>query len=221
MAHILVADDDRDLRELLEEALRRDGHQVKALAGGSLVDEALCRWADCMLLDVMMPDENGFDTCKRVRALTDCPIVFLTAKTGEEAVVRGLGLGADDYLEKPFRIAELRARVNAHLRRQNRPAARRLARGRFQFDLAGRALYADEAPVGLTRGEYALCEQLAARPGQVYSKEQLYQAAFGYEGEADPAAVAEHIKNIRAKLRPFGEPIETVWGVGYKWKSEE
>lgn len=220
MANILVVDDDADLRALLKTALERDGHRVAALACGTAVTAENCAWAHCILLDVMMPGEDGFDTCRRIRTLADCPILFLTAKTGETDVVQGLALGGDDYLAKPFRIAELRARVNAHLRRQSRAPARRLARGAFQFDLAGRAAYAGEVLLPLTRGEYAICEYLAGRPGQVFSKEQIYEAVFGYDGEAEAAAITEHIKNIRAKLRPYGQPIETVWGVGYKWKIE-
>ena len=117
MAHILVVDDDGDLRALLKTALERDGHQVSLLDRGGAVSEAHCRWADCILLDVMMPGEDGFATCRRIRALAACPILFLTAKTEEADVLTGLGLGGDDYLSKPFRIAELRARVAAHLRR--------------------------------------------------------------------------------------------------------
>ena len=104
MAHILVVDDDADLRQLLLTALERDGHQVTALDRGSAVTEAHCRWAHCILLDVMMPGEDGFATCQRVRALADCPILFLTAKTEEADVIQGLGLGGDDYLTKPFRL---------------------------------------------------------------------------------------------------------------------
>ena len=209
MAHILVVDDDRDLCALLRTALERDGHQVSTRLSGDQVDEAACRWADCILLDVMMPGEDGFATCRRVRGLADCPILFLTAKTGEADVLTGLGLGGDDYLTKPFRVAELRARVAAHLRR-----------GGLDFDLGERAVFCQDAPIKLTRSEYAICEHLAMRPGQTFSKEQLYEAAFGYDGTADASAVTEHIKNIRAKLRPAGiNPIETVWGVGYKWKS--
>ena len=120
MAHILVVDDDGDLRALLKTALERDGHQVSLLDRGGAVSEAHCRWADCILLDVMMPGEDGFATCRRIRALAACPILFLTAKTEEADVLTGLGLGGDDYLSKPFRIAELRARVAAHLRRESR-----------------------------------------------------------------------------------------------------
>ena len=220
MAHILAVDDDADLRALLKTALERDGHQVTALPGGAAVTAEHCRWADCILLDVMMPGENGFATCRRVRDLADCPILFLTAKNEEADVLTGLGLGGDDYLTKPFRVAELRARVAAHLRREGRTPRTRLRRGGLDFDLGERAVYAGETPVRLTRGEYAICAHLATHPGQTFTKEQLYEAVFGFDGTGEDSAVTEHIKNIRAKLRAVGEsPIETVWGVGYKWKN--
>ena len=221
MAHILVVDDDGDLCALLKAALERDGHQVSACRDGRRVDEAACRWADCILLDVMMPGEDGFALCRRIRDLADCPILFLTARTGETDVLTGLGVGGDDYLTKPFRIAELRARVAAHLRRQQRAPHSLLRRGGLDFDLRQRAVLWQGQPLRLTKSEYAICEHLAMHPGQTFSKEQLYEAAFGFDGTADAAAVTEHIKNIRAKLRAAqADPIETVWGVGYKWKSE-
>ena len=220
MAHILAVDDDADLRALLKTALERDGHQVTALPGGAAVTAEHCRWADCILLDVMMPGEDGFATCRRVRSLADCPILFLTAKNEEADVLTGLGLGGDDYLTTPFRVAELRARVAAHLRREGRTPRTRLRRGGLDFDLGERAVYAGETPVRLTRGEYAICAHLATHPGQTFTKEQLYEAVFGFDGTGEDSAVTEHIKNIRAKLRAVGEnPIETVWGVGYKWKN--
>ena len=212
MAHILVVDDDGDLCALLKTALERDGHQVSACRDGRRVDEAACRWADCILLDVMMPGEDGFALCRRIRDLADCPILFLTAKTQEADVLTGLGVGGDDYLTKPFRIAELRARVAAHLRRQQRAPHSLLRRGGLDFDLRQRAVLWQGQPLRLTKSEYAICEHLAMHPGQTFSKEQLYEAAFGFDGTADAAAVTEHIKNIRAKLRAAqADPIETVW----------
>ena len=222
MAHILAVDDDADLCALLRTALERDGHTVQLLRRGADVTGQHCAWADCILLDVMMPGEDGFATCRRIRSLADCPILFLTARTAEEDILRGLGLGGDDYLAKPFRIAELRARVNAHLRRQNRPPAHRICRGGVTFDLAAGAAFAGEAPLRLTRAEYAICEHLALHAGRTFSKEQIYEAVFGFDGAADDSAITEHVKNIRAKLRAFGlQPIETVWGIGYRWKSRE
>ena len=222
MANILAVDDDRDLCTLLKTALERDGHTVETRCTGADVTAALCRWADCILLDIMMPGEDGFATCARIRALAGCPILFLTARAEETDVLRGLGLGGDDYLTKPFRVAELRARVAAHLRREARVPTRRVRRGAFDFDLASKTLYHGDAALPLTKSEYAICEYLATHAGQVFSKEQIYEAVFGYDGCADDSAVTEHVKNIRAKLKAAGgAPIETVWGIGYKWKNEE
>ena len=170
----------------------------------------------------MMPGEDGFTLCERIRRDAECPILFLTARTGEADVVTGLGAGADDYLVKPFRVAELRARVNAHLRREGRTPVRRLVRGDVAFDLGGREAYCCGKAVHLTRGEFEICALLAKHPGQVFSKEQIYEAVFGYDGEADESAITEHVKNIRAKLCAAELcPIETVWGVGYRWRRDE
>ena len=221
MANILAIDDDADVRDLLKKALERDGHIVKTLRAGSDVTAEHVRWADCMLLDVMMPGEDGFATCQRIRSAADCPILFLTARTEEADIIRGLGLGGDDYLMKPFRVTELRARVNAHPRRERRTPHSRIRKGKLDFDLKERTVFCDEIPVKLTRSEYAICEHLAIHAGQIFSKEQIYEAVFGFDGTADDSAITEHIKNIRAKLRAVGcGPIETVWGVGYKWKRE-
>ena len=221
MAHIIAADDDADLRTLLKTALERDGHQVTVLSCGGELTEKHCRWADCILLDVMMPGGDGFETCRRIRELADCPILFLTAKTDEADVITGLGLGGDDYLTKPFRLAELRARVNAHLRRQSRTPRSCLRRGELDFDLTGQTVSCRGQAVRLTKSEFVICQHLALRPGQTFTKEQLYAAVFGFDGTGDDSAITEHIKNIRAKLRTVGqEPVETVWGVGYKWKKD-
>ena len=211
--------------ELLKTALERDGHAVEIRTSGVTVTESLCRWADCILLDVMMPGEDGFATCRRIRAITQAPILFLTARTDEQSVLTGLGIGADDYLTKPFRVAELRARVAAHLRRQNRAPASRMVRGGIGFDLAAKTAMVGEQPLPFTRSEYAISEYLALHAGQTFSKEQIYEAVFGYDGTADDTAVTQHIKNIRAKLRTAGVAapetvLKTIWGVGYQWKSE-
>ena len=124
MANVLMVDDNRDLCQVVQTALERDGHRVETRLSGAELTEQLCRWADCILLDVMMPGEDGFAVCRRIRGLTDAPILFLTARTDEASVLEGLGIGADDYIAKPFRVAELRARVAAHLRRQNRTPVR-------------------------------------------------------------------------------------------------
>lgn len=222
MAHILVVDDDADMRALVRGALERDGHAVTALACGAQVTPEHCAWAHCILLDVMMPGEDGFAVCRRIRAETDAPILFLTARTDEPSVLTGLGLGADDYLTKPFRIAELRARVAAHLRRQNRTPSHKITRGGVALDLSAKEASVGGTPLHLTKSEYAICELLALHAGQTFSKEQIYEAVFGYDGTADDTAITQHIKNIRAKLRAAGagEVLQTIWGVGYQWQNE-
>ena len=226
MANILAVDDDRDLCTLLKTALERDGHTVETRCAGADVTAALCRWADCILLDIMMPGEDGFATCRRIRTLTEAPILFLTARTDEPSVLTGLGIGADDYLSKPFRLAELRARVNAHLRRQNRAPQHRLVRGGVCFDLAAKSAAVGGTQLPFTKSEYAICEFLALHAGQTFGKEQIYEAVFGYDGTADDTAITQHIKNIRDKLRTAGlaspeTVLKTVWGVGYLWNAAD
>ena len=225
MANVLVVDDNADLCVLLKTALERDGHRVETRNSGAGLTEKLCRWADCILLDVMMSGEDGFAVCRRIREQTDAPILFLTARTDEASVLEGLGIGGDDYLSKPFRVEELRARVAAHLRRQRRVPVHRLVRGGVSFDMAARTAAFGERTLALTRSEYSICEHLALHAGQTFTKEQIYEAVFGIDGTADDTAITQHIKNIRVKLRAAGVPepeklLKTVWGVGYQWKSE-
>lgn len=219
MPKLLVVDDDLDMLALVRAALEKDGHLVDIEADAAAVQPARCQLYDLLLLDVMMPGEDGFSLCSRIRAEVDCPILFLTAKTEDTALVQGFGLGADDYIKKPFSIAELRARVNAHLRRAVRQPTHTLSQGGLRFDMQAKVAIAGEHTLPFTKGEYAICEHLALHAGQVFTKEQLYEAVFGFDAEGDSSAVAEHIKNIRAKLKADDiSPIETVWGVGYKWR---
>lgn len=221
MSKLLVVDDDLDMLDLVRAALEKDGHQVDTEADAAAVQPALCQLYDLLLLDVMMPGEDGFSLCSRIRAEVDCPILFLTAKAEDAALVQGFGLGADDYIKKPFSIAELRARVNAHLRREVRQPTRTLNRGGVRFDMQAKVAIAGEHTLPFTKGEYAICEHLALHAGQVFTKEQLYESVFGFDAEGDSSAIAEHIKNIRAKLKTeYLSPIETVWGVGYKWRKD-
>ncbi len=222
MPHILAIDDDSEVCALIQMALERDGHQVLTLQSSLKLTPQHCRWADCILMDIMMPEEDGFAACQRIRTQVDCPILFLTARTQEADILAGLGLGADDYLTKPFRLAELRARINAHLRREQRTPHSRMVCGALVFDLGAHMLTCAEQPIKLTKSEYAICAHLALHAGQTMAKEQIYEAVFGFDGTADASAITEHIKNIRAKLRQAGQdPIQTVWGVGYQWKRLE
>ncbi len=222
MPKLLVIDDDLDMLALVRTALEKEGYQVDTESNAASLQPARCRLYDLLLLDVMMPGEDGFSFCRRIRTEVDCPILFLTAKAEDSALVQGFGLGADDYIKKPFSIAELRARVGAHLRREVRQPTHILRRGIVRFDIHAKTAFAGEHTLPFTKGEYAICEHLALHAGQVFTKEQLYEAVFGFDAEGDPSAVAEHIKNIRAKLKAYDiSPIDTIWGVGYKWRKNE
>ncbi|RKI37573.1 DNA-binding response regulator [bacterium D16-51] len=219
MAAILMVDDERSILELVKNGLQKDGHFVTVYTAAAQVPLDKLNRYDLIILDIMMPDMDGFSYCNKIRSLVDCPILFLTAKTMENDITFGLGLGADDYLTKPFRIAELRARVNAHLRREHRERHNALTFERIKIDLSAKELRVDDAPVPLTKSEYLICEYLARNKGQVFSKEQIYEAVLGLEGDSDNSTISTHIKNIRAKLGKLDiQPIATVWGIGYKWE---
>jgi Response regulators consisting of a CheY-like receiver domain and a winged-helix DNA-binding domain len=218
MAKILVVDDEPAILYIIKTGLEKDGHVVTTFENVENIDHRELGYYDLLLLDVMMPGTDGFAFCQQVRKLVSCPILFLTAKVQEQDIVYGLALGADDYITKPFRIAELKARVNAHLRRENREKHNVFSVGLARFDLSAKTLSVNEVTIQLTKGEYAICEYLARNKGQVFTKEQIYEEVFGFDAEGDSATIAVHIKNIRMKLGDTEyQPIETVWGIGYKW----
>lgn len=222
MSHILAVDDDLEILALIKTALEREGHVVRTITTTREISSEMVRFADLILLDVMMPDEDGFSYCQRIRDTVDSPILFITARTAENDLVHGFGVGADDYLQKPFSIAELRARVAAHLRRESRGYSHTLRIGDLVLDLSGKQILYQNTAIPFTKSEYAICATLMEHAGQVFSKSQIYEAVFGYEGESDESVIVEHIKNIRAKLKSCGTaPIETVWGIGYRWKREK
>lgn len=220
MAHILIIDDDPAILELIKESLSKDGHSVEAYKNPTDVDTKSLQRYELILLDIMMPGVDGLSFCRQIRSMVDCPILFLTAKTMESDILLGLNIGADDYITKPFSVKELRARVTAHLRREKREKHSSLHCGNDVWvDLSAMKLYISNQPLSLTKGEYAICEYLARHSGQVFTKEQIYEAVFGLEGTSDNSTIATHIMNIRSKFEPFGiSPISTVWGIGYKWE---
>lgn len=219
MAAILMVDDEKPILDLVKNGLEKDGHLVTVYLSAAQVPFDILNRYDLIILDIMMPDIDGFSYCDKIRSLVDCLILFLTAKTMENDITFGLSLGADDYLTKPFRIAELRARVNAHLRREHRERHTALTFDRIKIDLSAKELWVDNTPVALTKSEYLICEYLARNKGQVFSKEQIYEAVFSLEGDSDNSTISTHIKNIRAKLSKLDiQPIATVWGIGYKWE---
>ncbi len=219
MAAILAVDDELPIIELIKNGLQKDGHMVTGYTLAEQVPLEKLSHYDLIILDIMMPGTDGFSFCKKIRELVDCPILFLTAKTTENDITFGLGLGADDYLTKPFRIAELRARINAHLRREQRERHSSLIFDRIRIDLEAKKVLVDGSMISFTKSEYLICEYLARNKGQVFSREQIYEAVFSYDGESDDSTIATHIKNIRAKLNELNiSPITTVWGIGYKWE---
>lgn len=221
MAQILAIDDDAEILKLIKRALERDGHQVDIQEGITNETHAKAKYADLILLDVMMPGKDGFSWCSEFRNQVDAPILFVTARTSEDDLVHGLGIGADDYIQKPFSIAELRARVQAHLRREKRTHTHTIRIGEICLDLSQQQILIGEDTIPFTKSEYIIAAFLMENAGQVYTKEQIYEKVYGYDGESEETAIVEHIKNIRAKLkRVQSDPIETVWGIGYRWKKE-
>lgn len=218
MCKILVIDDELDILALVKNALQKDGHLVTTAESPEKVELSSLNRYNLILLDVMMPGIDGFSYCQKVRKLVDSPILFLTAKTLETDIMYGLGLGADDYIKKPFGIGELRARVNAHLRRETREKRNVLAVSGLEFNLAAKEVWINGQRLAFTKIEYGVCEFLAKNRGQVFTKEQIYDAVCGYNAEGDSFTIAVHIKNIRTKLDVYElAPISTVWGIGYKW----
>jgi DNA-binding response OmpR family regulator len=218
MAKILVIDDDKGILDLVDNILSKSGHCIKKINQPEKVLYENLNYYDLIILDIMMPNIDGFELCSRIREQVDYPILFLTAKVEESDIIKGLGLGADDYFTKPFGVQELRARVDAHLRREQREKINSMSIGNIRFLITSKECFVLKDKVELTKSEYEISEYLALNHGQIFSKEQIFERVFGFEKESNLSAIVEHIKNIRAKFFKFNEePIKTVWGVGYKW----
>lgn len=219
MAKILAVDDETAILAMIESILGKDGHLVTKVSDPNKVNMDELQLYDLILLDIMMPGMDGFTLCSKIREKVDCPILFLTAKTEENSLVNGLYLGADDYISKPFGVMELRARIQAHLRREHRERTVRMVLGRIHFQLSQKQMLIDDQKLSLTKAEYEICEFLAKNRGQVFTKEQILEQVFGYDSESNDSTIITHIKNIRAKLSNYDyAPIKTVWGIGYKWE---
>ena len=227
MSRILIIDDETDLVMLLEDELRAKGHDVLTAYDGQTGIELSKKQPDLIILDIMMPGTDGFEVCRAIRDEVLCPIIFLSARQSETDKVRGLTLGGDDYVTKPFGLRELMARIDANLRREKRSQyinaehkRSKLYFGTLCLYLKERAVKIEGSRIDLTRREYDIVELLALHAGQVFSREQIYEKVWGYDSEGDSATVVERIKNIRAKfaaVTPGREYISTVWGIGYKW----
>lgn len=219
---ILVIDDDIDLLKLISNSLKKD-YEVTIEIDAEKIDINKIKDYDLILLDVMMPKISGFDFLRQNRGLIDIPILLLTARDFEEDKIEGFAIGADDYITKPFSIGELRARVAAHIRREKREKHRFLVDQKISCDLLSKIFYFDNVPVNLTSSEYKICELLLKNKGQVFSKEKIYTSVYGYDALGDSkTSITERIKKIRNKFEEYGiSPIETVWGVGYKWGTKK
>lgn len=217
-AKILVIDDEIEICSLIKNVLKKQGYKVTVKNNAIDIKKEEFNKFDLILLDVMMPTIDGFTLCKTIRDEVDCPIIFITAKTMEENILEGFSIGADDYIKKPFSILELRARVEAHLRREHREKQQILSTNGLRFNLKSKEIYFNDEKISLTKGEYSICEYLAKHRGQVFSLEQIFTEVYGFDKDSDNSCIREHIKNIRAKITQYiVNPIETVWGIGYKW----
>ncbi len=222
---ILVVDDDASIRLLVSDLLTDRGHTVAAVPSG---EEAVKRLEeerfDLILLDIMMKGMDGLEVCRQVRDRVDCPILFLSAKDSARDIVAGLGLGADDYLTKPFELEVLAARVEAHLRRQLRSASSAAGRGCIRIGeicLDGENMSVTRAgePVALSTRELELLSYLMSHAGQTLSRERIYRDVWKTE-YGDLSTVAINIKNLRLKLDPEWRYIKTVWGQGYRFVTQ-
>ncbi len=223
---ILVVEDERDLREVLSYNLSREGFQVSVASTGSDgLQRARSQKPDMILLDLMLPDVDGLEICRLVRQdpqISRTPIIMLTAKGEETDVVVGLGVGADDYMPKPFSVKELVARVKAVLRRgaheTDEPDRRPVRRDVLEIDPSRHEVLVDGEPARFTATEFRLLHFLAARPGRVYERDTLLRRVLGDDAIRVERNIDVHIRAIRKKLGEHRDLIETVRGVGYKFR---
>jgi DNA-binding response OmpR family regulator len=221
---ILVVDDEPIVTEVVERYLVREGFRVAVVHDGAAALAALETEApDLVVLDLMLPKVDGLEVCRRVRASSQVPIVMLTAKDEESDKILGLGLGADDYVAKPFSPRELVARVQAVLRRaRTGPPAPgdQLRYGDLKIGPRARLVEIGDRPVELTAKEFDLLYFLARHPGQVFSREQLLDQVWDYHFAGDASTVTVHVRRLREKVEADPQRprfVKTVWGVGYKF----
>ncbi|GMA48838.1 DNA-binding response regulator [Alicyclobacillus contaminans] len=229
MQQVLIVDDEASIVHLITGYLRKEGFSVLVAETGPEALE-MAKWSapDLIILDVMLPDLDGFEVCRRLRQTSMVPILMLTAKAGEADKIIGLGIGADDYLTKPFSPRELVARVKALLRRANLrepPITSDILQfGDLTLDLRAMSVRKAGKPVNLTAIEFQLLKILATHPGQVFTKQQLLDLCWGYDYVGDDRLVVVHIANVRKKLEDNpAEPmyIQTIRGVGYAFRKDD
>ena len=228
MSKILIIEDEESIAELEKDYLELSGFEVEIAGDGDTgLDRALNEEFDLIILDLMLPGTDGFDICRRVREVKNTPIIMVSAKKEDIDKIRGLGLGADDYMTKPFSPSEMVARVKAHLARYERhigsgmPANDVIEIRGLKIDKTARRVWVNGEEKNFTTKEFDLLAFLAQNPNHVFTKEELFSRIWDMESVGDIATVTVHIKKIREKIEfNTAKPqyIETIWGVGYRFK---
>lgn len=217
---LLIVDDEREIALMLKDYFEMQGYLATVAYSGEQALEKARRKPDAILLDVGLPDVDGFSVCRRLRETVSCPIMFLTARVEDADAIDGFAAGADDYVTKPFSLEVLGARVRAQLARESRirkPAAMRVDDA-LSIDFAAMCVSVNGAAVPLARKEYEICALLAKHPGQVFDRDMIYASIWDSPG--DSAVVTEHVRRLRRALAEAGasrDYVRTVWGVGYTW----
>lgn len=229
MARILVVDDDPRIREVVVYALEQAGHEITEREDGQAGAETAAKEPfDLVVLDVMMPRMDGLEACRRIRQTSSVPILFLSARDEEVDRIIGLEVGGDDYLGKPFGARELVARVKAMLRRRALQSQEVVAaagreprrHGPLELDAERFEVRWHGRPVVLTVTEFGLLETLLSTPGKVYARAELVERAYRYDHHITERTIDSHVKRIRKKFDADGAPIETVFGVGYRLRTD-
>lgn len=222
MYKILVVDDDADMNAMVQEYLSLKGYEILSALNGETALNKIKFAPDIILLDVNMPKMDGFEVCMKIRDLVSCPIIFLTAREEEQDRIKGLEIGGDDYLLKPFSLKELEARIKAHLNREERAKKKSVIQYHdgLLIDYSAKKLFYHEHELVLTSLEFGIIEFLSLNPGRVFDTEKIYENTGGYDSDAESRVITVLISRIRKKIRKYTEQeyIETVWGIGYRWK---
>lgn len=228
MKKILVIEDDLDIAELQRDYLKMSGYQVDIVQDGRQgLQSALCGDYNLVIVDLMLPGMGGYEIIKAVREKREIPMIIVSARSDDIDKIRGLGLGADDYLTKPFSVAELTARIKSHITRYERLTGKMISteiinRGGLEINTAARKIFMNGKEIKMTAKEYELLLFLASNPDIVFDKEQIYDAIWGDNYYGDTATVPVHIQRIRKKIEkdPTNpQYIETLWGSGYRFNS--
>lgn len=221
MSRILIVDDEIDIAELISDVLKDEGYEtvIKNDGSSAITEIDNNNNYDLILLDIMMPNLSGTDTCKMIRDKVSCPIIFVTAKAETIDKITGFSVGADDYITKPFEIEELIARVKAHLRREerkNNTISNIIKIGEIEINKDNYEVKKNSEIITLSTKEFELLSYLMSNAGTTLSKEQIYNSVWQTE-YGDIGTVAVNIKSLRKKLDPDEKYIITIWGLGYKF----